>query len=180
VVTKPLWQLVLDWIEESYGDRATHQSDRASVIAALKGCWEVGERPDYADVKAYATTLWATQHPYTCQTVLRTCRTLERNPLHRFRLLRDREPLYTVDRLAEEYGLERTEDRLGEVVQAAARHLSASQVGEPAKYQLAQRELEAAVDAIHRLRRLRIGRVGLGEDAPDHWHDSRTTRPRWW
>ncbi len=146
-------------------------------MVALKGCWEVGERPTLAEMKAYTLELWG-PGPSIRRAVVETWRTILKQPHRKFRALRwqrRHEPLYTVDRVAEDHGLEPTEARLGRVLVQAAEALAAAQEGSPQGVLTARVELEAATAAVHRLQRLRVGSRMLGER-----FDDPPRRPRWW
>jgi hypothetical protein len=146
-------------------------------VAALKGCWEVGERPTLAEIKAYTLELWD-RGPSIRRAVIETWRTILKPPHRKFRALRwqrRHEPLYRVDRVSEDHSLEPTEARLGRVLVQAAEALAVAQASSPEDVLAARVELEAAMAAVHRLQRLRVG-TRLSSER----FDDPARRPRWW
>jgi hypothetical protein len=169
-----LWKLTFQWIGERSNLSLLHPLDLDHAKSVMLDLSAVDERPPYADVKKYLAEIWPAW-PGAQRQIRELWRRLERNPAHRFRLMRKpRHPFYTLDRLVEIHGLPSLDDRLrvlGERSLAAC--IDAINDKTADEFASLKAEYERVIRAMEDLRALRYGPASVGR----WWDDFENPRP---
>jgi hypothetical protein len=159
---RPLWEWVFLWIGEHSNLGILHPLDENRAKEVIADLSAVGERPSYAQVKAFLAARWP-EHLGAQRRIREFWRQIERNPAHRFRLLRPPRRFYTLDRLVEEHGLLPLETRLATLAtEAIAATAIAVNRGSTAEFERLRAECDRVTRALEDLRALRFGPASVG------------------
>lgn len=158
-----LWKLAFQWIGERSNLSLFHPIDLDHAKSVMLGLSAVGERPSYAEVKKHLAEIWPAW-PGAQRQIRELWRRLERNPGHRFRLMRKpRRPFYTLDRLVADHGLRSLDERLrvlGEKSVAACIDAINNKTAD--EFASIKAECERVIRAVEDLRALRYGPASVG------------------
>lgn len=170
---RPLWEWVFLWIGEHSNLGLLHPLDENRAKEVIADLSAVGERPSYAQVKAFLADCWP-EHPEAQRRIRGFWRQIERNPAHRFRLIRPPRRFYTLDRLAEEHDLLPLETRLATLAtEAITATASAVNQGSAANFERLRAECDRATRALEDLRALRFGPASVGR----YWDNFEHAQP---
>ncbi len=177
---RPLWEWVFLWIGEHSNLGLLHPLDENRAKEVIADLSAVGERPSYAQVKAFLAARWP-EHLGAQRRIREFWRQIERNPAHRFQLLRPPRRFYTLDRLVEEHGLLPLETRLATLAtEAIAATSIAVNRGSAAEFERIHAECDRVTRALEDLRALRFGPASVGRywDKFEHAQPPAGTRGR--
>ncbi len=176
----PLWVAVLDRFEE-VDTVGPHELDKARMKLDWKGLALIGELPSQAALRmelnsAERKQAWRLMRAF----LLRVNTRLTGNPAHRFRRVRwDTNPLFYIDRLCEQHGLDPPERSLTAVTAKRTERLASAVAGTSDEYRAARLAMDASDDAFEKLRWLRVGLYAAGAIRyPDQ--PQAQVRPPWW